>query len=715
MNFFKRPKNEELRKTPKDFTKKIELKDDHKYKPVIAIKDPDEFPRIILETATDYYKEIVEFLVAIGEPIVRTKNFQEYEINTFSLYSAASMGIDTDDIIHILENISKNYLQEELKKYIIDNTKTYGIARIILKNNRYFIKCKTKEILKKISEIQEVKYSHKKILDLERKKPKNMEIEENFQNNNINNEKKEEIPSEGDGYIEIYSDDYFRVRKACENQGYPLLEEFDFKEDKGLELKIVPKFKSPIRSYQEKALNIMCNNGIARSGIIVLPCGAGKTLVGILAICTIKRNTIIICNNNVSVQQWYREINDWVNITGEKGKKVVCRFTSNKSQRDTLEFINKEAGILITSYTMISSTKKRNPEVQKALDLLSNIEWGLMIIDEVQLLPAETFSSIIREKFKSHCKLGLTATLVREDSKIVNLQYLIGPKHYEANWLDLQKEGFLARVKCIEIWSEMYPSFYEKYLGCSNMEKKKVLYVSNPTKYLITLMLLEKHKGDKIIIFSDNLFTIERYNELFIKRLKIDNYNNFKFKLITGKTGNKEREESLKDFKNENGINILLMTKVGDISIDIPNANVIIQVSSHFGSRMQEAQRFGRILRPKKDALSEYNAFFYTIVSKNTEEMKYSSKRHRFLVDQGYYFNVITRMEEIFDNKSIEEKREIINKFERDENYIDYINSTLKLINEGDNNRFKNDFDDSLESNKIIDNLEKIELEDLEI
>ena len=113
MNFFKRPKNEEfIRKTPKDFTKKIELKDDHKYKPVIAIKDQDECPRIILETATDYYKEIVEFLVAIGEPIVRTKNFQEYEINTFSLYSAASMGIDIDNNIHILENISKNYLKE---------------------------------------------------------------------------------------------------------------------------------------------------------------------------------------------------------------------------------------------------------------------------------------------------------------------------------------------------------------------------------------------------------------------------------------------------------------------------------------------------------------------------------------------------------------------------------------------------------------------------
>ena len=144
----KKPKIEQTtRRIAKDFSQLIKLKDDFKYKPVIAIKSDGECPRIILETFTDYYKEIVEFLVAIGEPKVRTKNFQEYEINIFSLYSAASMGIETDEILIILENISKNYLQNELKQFIIDNTKTYGIARIILENNRYFIKCKSNEIL----------------------------------------------------------------------------------------------------------------------------------------------------------------------------------------------------------------------------------------------------------------------------------------------------------------------------------------------------------------------------------------------------------------------------------------------------------------------------------------------------------------------------------------------------------------------------------------
>ena len=542
-----------------------------------------------------------------------------------------------------------------------------------------------------------------------------MEIEEeniynkkNLYNNNIKNNQNEEIPSSGGNYIEIHHQDYGAVREACIESKYPLLEEFDFKADKGLELKITPKFKSPVRSYQEKALNIMCNNGIARSGIIVLPCGAGKTLVGILAICTIKRNTIIICNNNVAVQQWYREINDWVNISGEKGKNVICRFTSDKSQRDTLIHFDKEPGILITSYTMIASTKKkRNPEVQSALDMLEKIEWGLMIVDEVQLLPAGTFSEITKIKYRSHCKLGLTATLVREDKKIVNLHYLIGPKHYEANWLDLQKEGFLARVKCTEIWCEMYPSFYEKYLDEKDMNKKKALYVSNANKYLITLILLEKHKGDKILIFSDNLFTIKRYDEMLNKRNETNNsINNIKFKIIHGNTNNRERNSILENFRRDDGINVLLITKVGDISIDIPNANVIIQISSHFGSRMQEAQRFGRILRPKKDSLSEYNAFFYTIVSKNTEEMKYSSKRHRFLVDQGYYFNVITSLEELFENIKNEEAKAIIKKFEEN-NFNEYIRDTLDIIDKSKKNEFENDFDDSLSMNKILNQLDK--------
>ena len=704
---FKRPnpiffkKDKPLFQPTKDFSYSITYKDDSKYKPVIAVKAKDSNPRIILQTMTDYYKEIVDFLVAIGEPIVRTKNFHEYELTKFSLYSASSMGVETYDIIQILENISKNILQKDLKEFIIENTKTYGMARLLLKKKRYFISCKNQEVLNIIKEIQEVKISNQKVI---------------YQNNNRMQLEEKENPQEEiipipPNCIEISSKDFGLVRSACEREKYPLLEEFAFKEDEGNVLNITPKFKSPVRPYQEKALNIMCSNGIARSGIIVLPCGAGKTLVGILAICTIKRNTIIICNNNVAVQQWYREINDWVTITknDKEGKKFklndekedtknICMLTSNK--KGTLWNLEKEAGILITSFSMLSYQGKRSEDMNLAMKRLMEVDWGLMIIDEVQLLPAKTFSTIIKEKFKSHCKLGLTATLVREDEGIQDLFLLLGPKLYEANWLDLQNDGFLARVKCIEIWSEMHPDFYKKFLELENEksnEYQKLLYVANPTKYLVTLLLLEKHKGDKIIIFSDNLFTVEQYNKFFTKK-------KLNFRMIHGKISNKNREIILDEFRSESGVNILLMTKVGDISIDIPNANVIIQISSHFASRMQEAQRFGRILRPKKDIFSEYNAFFYTVVSKNTNEMTYSNKRHRFLVDQGYYFSIINDIGNIFENKSEKERKEILERFKKDESYEEYIIDTYKEIEEKIYKKEKvvNDFNDEKDTHEIL-------------
>ena len=219
---------------------------------------------------------------------------------------------------------------------------------------------------------------------------------------------------------------------------------------------------------------------------------------------------------------------------------------------------------------------------------------------------------------------------------------------------------------------------------------------------------MEKHKDDKIIIFSDNLFTILQYNRFFEEK-------KLKFRMIHGKTGRRDREKYLSEFRNGTEINILLMTRVGDISLDIPNANVVIQISSHFSSRMQEAQRFGRILRPKKDVFSEYNAFFYTIVSKNTKEMIYSNNRHRFLVDQGYYFTIINdigKLIEIKDEKDEEksekekekEKNEIIEIFKKDESYLKYIKETYNLIEYkfNKNEKIEKDFDEDKDLMKLI-------------
>lgn len=260
-------------------------------------------------------------------------------------------------------------------------------------------------------------------------------------------------------------------------------------------------------------------------------------------------------------------------------------------------------------------------------------EWGVMVMDEVHTIPAKMFRRVLTQ-VQAHSKLGLTATLVREDDKIADLNFLIGPKIYEANWLELQNEGFIAKVQCAEVWCEMTPEFYREYLTLNSM-KKMLLCVMNPNKFRATEFLIKYHerRNDKIIVFSDNVFALKHYATTLQKPF------------IYGPTSQSERIQILQNFKYNPKINTIFVSKVADTSFDLPEANVLIQISSHGGSRRQEAQRLGRILRAKKGALAEeYNAFFYTLVSQDTAEMSFSRKRQRFLVNQGYAYKVITKL-----------------------------------------------------------------------
>ena len=254
-----------------------------------------------------------------------------------------------------------------------------------------------------------------------------------------------------------------------------------------------------------------------------------------------------------------------------------------------------------------------------------------------------------------NCKLGLTATLVREDNLIDDLYFLIGPKLYEANWLDLQQRGFLATVQCIEVWCSMTAEFYTAYLD-TDSRKQSLLWVMNPNKFRTCEYLIRLHesRGDKILVFADNVYALIHYATV-LKR-----------PMIYGATSDAERLQFLYRFQHGSDINTLFISKVGDTSLDLPDVNVIIQISSHYASRRQEAQRLGRILRPKSvSSNSQYNAFFYTLVSQDTREMMYASKRQRFLVDQGYAYKVLNELPEmntISDLKytTIEEQRKLL-------------------------------------------------------
>lgn len=444
--------------------------------------------------------------------------------------------------------------------------------------------------------------------------------------------------------FQIKPEEVEKVKRQSIELDYPLMEEYDFKNDQinpnVPQMDLKPNTR--IRRYQERSLAKMFGNGRARSGIIVLPCGAGKTLTGVTAAQTIKKSVVCLCTNAVSVLQWKYQFQLWTSIPDEN----ICVFTS-----DLKDNLPTEACVLITTYTMISYSGKRSEKAQEIMDGITGREWGLLLMDEVHVVPAKMFRRVIGS-VKAHCRLGLTATLVREDDLISDLNFLIGPKLYEANWMDLTSQGYLANVQCVEVWCPMTGPFMKEYLMASNARLKQLLYVMNPSKLRAVEYLVRFHeeRGDKIIVFSDLVYSLKLYAEM-LKR-----------PLIYGETPERERQAILGTFRASDALRTICISKVGDTSIDLPEANVIVQVSSHFGSRRQEAQRLGRILRPKSytqqdgSNRSSFNAFFYTLVSTDTQEMFYSAKRQQYLIDQGYTFKIVTNLCEKADAAAVEEE-----------------------------------------------------------
>ncbi|CAH1955970.1 unnamed protein product [Acanthoscelides obtectus] len=544
---------------------------------------------IFLESFSPVYKHAHDFLIAISEPVCRPEFIHEYKLTAYSLYAAVSVGLQTDDIIEYLKRLSKTTIPDGIVEFIKLCTLSYGKVKLVLKHNKYFVESPFPDVLQKLLKDPVIQECRLRI---------------SFE---VNQEK-----------IEV-------LQKRCIELEHPLLAEYDFRNDTiNPDINIDLRPSAVLRPYQEKSLRKMFGNGRARSGVIVLPCGAGKSLVGVTACCTVRKRALVLCNSGVSVEQWKQQFKMW----STADDSMICRFTS-----EVLTWLFQGCSILVTTYSMITHTQRRSWEAEQTMKWLQEQEWGIMVLDEVHTIPAKMFRRVLTI-VQSHCKLGLTATLLREDDKIADLNFLIGPKLYEANWLELQKRGFIARVQCAEVWCPMTPEFYREYLVCKT-SKRLLLYVMNPNKFRACQYLIRYHerRGDKTIVFSDNVFALKHYA---IKMNK---------PYIYGPTSQGERIQILQNFKFNPKVNTIFVSKVADTSFDLPEANVLIQISSHGGSRRQEAQRLGRILRAKKGAIAEeYNAFFYTLVSQDTMEMNYSRKRQRFLVNQGYSYKVITKL-----------------------------------------------------------------------
>lgn len=599
-----------------------------------------ESGRIYLETFSSMYTQAQDFLIAISEPVSRPKFIHEYQMTPYSLYAAVSVGLETDDIIDALERMTKIPLSDSIISFVRSCTMSYGKIKLVLHHNRYWVETSHPDVFQMLLKdplIQEARSNldsgHIGHTILEKDSDDTNRIMELLQRQDKQDNETSSSLSYQVQSFEISHSHVEFVKKRCIELDYPMLEEYDFRNDTiNPSMSINLKASTVIRSYQETSLSKMFGNNRSRSGIIVLPCGAGKTLVGITAACTIQKNTIVLCTSGVAVEQWRQQFKQFTSINDDS----LARFTS-----DCKEYFITKSGIVITTYTMIAYGGKRSHDAHRMMNFIENTEWGFMILDEVHVVPANVFRRVLT-KIAAHCKLGLTATLVREDDKISDLNFLIGPKLYEANWLDLARDGHIAQVLCAEVWCQMTSEFYQEYLTPDSSKRKRLLYVMNPIKFQICQYLIEYHesRGDKIIVFSDNIYALKTY-ALTLKK-----------PFIYGPTSQLERLKILHLFQNNPDVNTIFLSKVGDTSIDLPEATCLIQISSHYGSRRQEAQRLGRILRAKKRFDGSFNAYFYSLVSKDTEEMYYSSKRQQFLIDQGYTFKVITHLEGFEQNSS---------------------------------------------------------------
>ena len=367
-----------------------------------------------------------------------------------------------------------------------------------------------------------------------------------------------------------------------------------------------------IRQYQEHAAEGFWHGG---SGVVVLPCGAGKTIVGAAAMSHAKATTLILVTNTVAARQWRDEL--------------LRRTTLNEDEIGEYSGAKKEIRpVTIATYQVM--TKKKNG-VYAHLDLFDSYDWGLIIYDEVHLLPAPIFR--FTADIQSRRRLGLTATLVREDGMEGEVFSLIGPKRFDVPWKEIESQGYIAPAECIEIRATLSEAERLSY-ATAEVEDKYRMCATTATKTKVVQTLVEKHADDQVLVIGQYITQLDELSE----KLGVP--------VIKGETPIKEREELFAAFRTGE-LKCLVVSKVANFSIDLPDATIAIQVSGAFGSRQEEAQRLGRILRPKSDGRG---ARFYSVVSRDTVDQDFAQNRQRFLAEQGYSYKIIDA-DDVFQGK----------------------------------------------------------------
>jgi DNA excision repair protein ERCC-3 len=538
---------------------------------------------ILVEVHAEGFGEARDFLALFAELEKSPEHIHTYRITPLSIWNAAAAGLSAERIIEFLTAQSRYPVPPNVERDIEDNIRRFGLLRLERIEGRLLLTSSDDTLLSRIARDATLKKFFEK-------------------------------EGAGPGVLQVVEALRGEVKQALIRIGYPVEDLAGYTRGAELEFSLRDSMAGTggpfgLRPYQAEAADVFHAGGTEKggSGVVVLPCGAGKTIVGMGCMHRLQTQTLILTTNTIAVRQWRTELLDKTTLTEDD----VGEYTGDSK---------KICPVTISTYQMLTYRRRQTGEFTHFI-LFSARDWGLVIYDEVHLLPAPVFR--VTAEIQARRRLGLTATLVREDGREDEVFSLIGPKKYDVPWKILERQGWIATAHCVEVRLPLVQELEIGYGSAGSREKFRIAS-ENPAKLGVVETLVERHKDDRVLIIGQYLDQLDLLAE------ELDS------PLITGRTPTKERETLYKAFR-EGDLKVLIVSKVGNFAVDLPDANVAIQVSGTFGSRQEEAQRLGRILRPKSD---KRPAVFYSIVSRDSREEHFANNRQLFLTEQGYTYEI---------------------------------------------------------------------------
>ena len=561
---------------------------------------------LLLEVENALYEECREAIGGFAELEKSPEHIHTYRITPLSLWNARAAGLEYPEMEASLRQFSKFEVPQSLLADIRDLVSRYGRLKLVRDGDRLVLQSEDRALIAEVMAQRKAR-----ILFRDQIGPHSLEV-----------------PLLNRG----------KVKQALLKLGWPVEDLAGYTQGEAMpvRLRALSLRGNPfgLRHYQIDAVENFWVGGTERggSGVLVLPCGAGKTVIGITAMTKVQSQTLILVTGITAARQWRDEILDKTDLPPE----AIAEYSGEDKSM---------APVTIATYQVLTYRKggKKDKKASEEddiqnfphLQLFNAQNWGLIIYDEVHLLPAPVFR--MTAEIQARRRLGLTATLVREDGREDDVFSLIGPKKYDVPWRVLEKQGWIAEALCTEIRVPMDEEKRMDYAVAERREKYRIAS-TNSVKYYTVDRLLRRHAEDNVLIIGQYL---EQLDEI-AKR--------YGAPVITGKTPNREREKLYAGFKSGE-IKVLVVSKVANFAIDLPDANVAIQVSGTFGSRQEEAQRLGRVLRPKSDGSG---AHFYSLVTRDTVDQDFGVHRQLFLTEQGYRYEILDQ-DDLVDENEVEE------------------------------------------------------------